>query len=207
MSFRGQSRLRVVLALSAVAAILLLSVPFILVASVPGRVFSQEIADASQICASLFSVLALIGVAGSLLYQARQSRLAAHQLTRTNQRELFVLAMQDPTLLPCFAPPGRPMSEQRFKQIGFANLILAGIYSSYALGEFSEAGLRHELVSHFRSEIARQHWEIRGDYWAEEAEHSGKRTGQSFVRIANQAYREAVSEGPSVAPSQYFTPE
>ncbi|MFE7033127.1 DUF6082 family protein [Streptomyces sp. NPDC057621] len=187
------------------SAILLIGIPvFLKVITAEGASWRQ-LSDASQVYSSLASALALIGVAGSLLYQARQSGIAAHELLRANQRELFVFAVQNPDLLPCYAPPNPPISEQSFKQIGFVNLILSGLYSSYELGMLSDSGLKHALLSHFRGEIAQQHWEARGTYWTEAAENSGSRVEKRFVKIANEAYRESIAEGPPVAPSQYYS--
>ncbi|GGM24004.1 hypothetical protein GCM10010129_80510 [Streptomyces fumigatiscleroticus] len=167
----------------AAVVLLLLGTPFIIKAFASKDISWEELADASQIYASIFSAVALAGVAGSLMHQARQSGIAAHMLARANQRELWVLAMQDPSLAQCFAPPGVPQSEERFKQIGFANLILAGVSSSYLLGFYSDESLVSELRVHFRGEIARQHWELRGAHWTAMVEQSGERPHRSSFAL------------------------
>ncbi|MFI8236547.1 DUF6082 family protein [Streptomyces sp. NPDC085866] len=172
--------------------------------SAPKGTTWQDLSDASQIYTSAFAALALVGVATSLIHQARQSKVAAHELARANQRELFTLTLEDPTLAACYGPESVQLTELRFKQIGFTNLILAGMYSAYVLDVYSDSDLALELDHHFFGEIARHHWELRGPHWIAEAEHSQDRAHRKFVRIVHNAYEKAVQSGPPASPSQYF---
>ncbi|WP_353963667.1 DUF6082 family protein [Streptomyces phaeochromogenes] len=206
MHLRGRSKTWIIVGSATAATLLLVAVPIAVKSAAPNGTTWQDLSDASQIYTSAFTALALIGVAASLIHQARQSKVATHELIRANQRELFTLTLQDSTLAPCYGPQSEQLTELRFKQIGFTNLILAGMYSAYALDVYSDSDLAIELTYHFRGEIARQHWEFRGPHWMAEAEHSEEKAERKFTHIVNQAYQDAISTGPPVPPSQYFLP-
>ncbi|MFI5476037.1 DUF6082 family protein [Streptomyces cacaoi] len=154
---RSRTRNWIIIGSTILTALLLIAAPAIVKGLTPKGTTWQDLSNASQIYTSTFAALALVGVAASLIHQARQNKMAAHELARSNQRELFTLALADPNLAACYGPESEPLTELRFKQIGFTNLIVAGIYSAYALDVYSDASLALELDHHFRGEIARHH--------------------------------------------------
>lgn len=201
---RGRTKHWIIIGATTLATLLLIGVPILIKESAPKGTTWQDLSDASQIYTSTFAGLALIGVAASLIHQAKQSRVAAHELARANQRELFTLTLEDPTLAACYGPEAEQLTELRFKQIGFTNLLLAAMYSAYMLDLYSDADLALELEHHFCGEVARHHWRLRGSHWTAEAENSEERGHRNFVRIVHDAYGKAVQSGPPVSPAHYF---
>jgi hypothetical protein len=51
---------------------------------------------------------ALAGVAASLAYQSRQTRIATEETTWTAHRELLLLSLAKPEFLTCWEPPSVP---------------------------------------------------------------------------------------------------
>ncbi|MFE1437111.1 DUF6082 family protein [Streptomyces sp. NPDC058739] len=154
----------------------------------------------------LFSAAALAGVAASLWYQARQTRIAQEAARRDAHRELIILALGDPSLLACWEPPAIPMTVARRKQILFTNLIVTNWESDFRLGSLGPAALRGMLDGHFQGEIARAHWAAGGAGWRASAEHSADTKRHQFVRIADERYTRAVANSPAVPAADYFDP-
>ncbi|MEV5802883.1 DUF6082 family protein [Streptomyces collinus] len=186
---------------------LILATPFILSVLAPDGLDWGRLSSVSQTYGALsvlFSAAALAGVAASLWYQARQTQIAQEAARRDAHRELIILALNDPALLPCWEPPSTPMTATRRKQILFTNLIVTNWESDFRLGNLGETALRDMLDGHFRGEIAREHWVSGGPGWLLSAELSDDPKRRSFAEIANERYTIAIAGGPPVASSHYF---
>ncbi|MFJ9351714.1 DUF6082 family protein [Streptomyces sp. NPDC101237] len=152
----------------------------------------------------LFSAAALAGVAASLWYQPRQTQIVQEAARRDAHRELTILALGDPSLLPCWEPPHMPTTATRRKQVMFTNLIVANWETDFSLGNLGEAALRDMLDGHFRGEIAREHWAASAPGWRLSAELSDTPTRLRFVEIVDERYARAVDAGPPVAAVRHF---
>ncbi|MFD4605687.1 DUF6082 family protein [Streptomyces sp. NPDC058464] len=186
---------------------LILGTPFILNGMAPDGLDWGRLSNVSQTYGALsvlFSAAALAGVAASLWYQARQTQMAQEAARRDAHRELIILALGDPSLLPCWEPPHRPMAATRRKQILFTNLIVTNWETDFRLGNLGEAALRDMFDGHFRGEIARDHWEHGGPGWRVSAELSTDPIRRRFVEVADECHARAVAGGPPVAADRYF---
>ncbi|MGW2426450.1 DUF6082 family protein [Streptomyces sp. NPDC001709] len=211
LSLRGRSSQNtraLVIASSVLSTLaLILATPFVLNVLAPEDLDWGRLSNVSQTYGALsvfFSAAALAGVAASLWYQARQTQIAQEAARRDAHRELIILALGDPSLLPCWEPPGTPMTETRRKQIMFTNLIVTNWESDYRLGNLGEAALRDMFDGHFRGEIAREHWVTGGPGWLVSAELSDDPMRRKFVEIADERYALAIAGGPAVATPDYF---
>ncbi|MCZ4124762.1 DUF6082 family protein [Streptomyces sp. H39-S7] len=139
--------------------------------------------------------------------QARQTRTAQEEASRTAHRELVFRSLSDPVLQACWEPPTRPMTAAEWRQIAFTNLIVARWDNSFRLGRMTEDRLRGMLDGHFRGERARAHWEQAGDGWVRHAHAGNNRRARRFADIAAEQFRAAVAAGPAVAADAYFTPD
>jgi len=203
------SRTLVVASSALFALVLILGTPFILNVLAPDDLDWARLSNVSQTYGALsvlFSAAALAGVTASLWYQARQTQIAHEAARRDAHRELIILALGDPSLLPCWEPPQTPTTATRRKQILFTNLIVSNWESDFRLGNLGEAALRDMFNGHFQGEIAREHWVNGGPGWRVSAELSADPKRRQFVEIGDERYARAVADGPPVAPGQYFEP-
>ncbi|WP_320779261.1 DUF6082 family protein [Streptomyces sp. CRN 30] len=186
---------------------LILATPFILDVLAPSDLDWARLSSVSQTYGALsvlFSAAALAGVAASLWYQARQTRIAQEAARRDAHRELIMLALGDASLLECWEPPQTPMTAARRKQILFTNLIVSNWESDFRLGNLGAAALRDMFDGHFEGEIAREHWVAGGPGWRASAEVSADPTRRRFVEIADERYTRSVAAGSPVAAAAYF---
>ncbi|MGW7410201.1 DUF6082 family protein [Streptomyces sp. NPDC054833] len=186
---------------------LILGTPFILNVIAPDGLDWGRLSNVSQAYGALsvlFSAAALAGVAASLWYQSQQTQVAQEAARRDAHRELIVLALDDPSLLPCWEPPFAPMTATRRKQILFTNLIIINWESDFRLGNLGEAPLRDMLDGNFRGEIAREHWASGGPGWRVSAELGADPMRRQFVEIAGEGYARAIADGLPVAVDEYF---
>ncbi|WP_425473542.1 DUF6082 family protein [Streptomyces tailanensis] len=188
----------------------LLGTPFFLRAVAPERTDWSELSDVSQTYGSvsiLVSTLALAGVVVSLIYQARQTRVAQEEAARVGHRDLVLFSLHDPVLLECWEPPRDGTTRDEWKRIAFTNLIITRWANSFKLGRTTEGQLRGVLGEHFRGQPARDHWEGARAGWIRHVEAGTSRRARRFACIADECYQAAVEAGPAVAASQYFEPQ
>ena len=188
---------------------LILATPFILNTLAPNDLDWTQLSNVSQTYGALsvlFSAAALAGVAVSLWYQDRQTRIVQEAARRDAHRELIILALGDASLLECWEPPNAAMTVVRRKQIFFTNLIVSNWESDFRLGNLSEAALRDMFDGHFAGEVAREHWAAGGSGWLVSAELSADPMKRQFYEIAEERYERAVASGPPVAAADYFEP-
>ena len=146
---------------------------------------------------ALLSSLALGGVVVSLLYQARDSQNSREQTTRSFQRELIKIEMDDPSLMTAGGAPwglNIPYESSAIREHLYVQMwvFLAG---NYALGELSDGSARY-LASHelFSSEAGRRYWAEVGKLQL--AHSTGRR--KRFFRILDIEYEGLISSGVPV---------
>ncbi|MEV0840940.1 DUF6082 family protein [Actinocatenispora sera] len=142
--------------------------------------------------AAIVSGVALLGVAGSLVLQRRQSRIEREYAFREYHREMLRMSMDDPALAACWGP-------QRDTGLAvdvhfYVTLMIGYWHAGWLVGAFNEQRLRLSLRTFFAGDIGRRSWR----------EHDSQRMiGRSrrsrrFFRMVEQEYRTAVAAGPPV---------
>ncbi|WP_158812185.1 DUF6082 family protein [Streptomyces fulvoviolaceus] len=176
----------------------LLAAPFILI---------SDTIQAFSAASVLMSGMALTGVAGSLFYQAQQTKVVRDERDRATHREMIYLAMEDRDLAACWEPPDVPMTFERYRQVIYTNLIMGRWHAAYLLGDVDASTLRYILDQHFRGEIGRLHWRNARNHWPHMTVGGRKAKAAEFAAIVEEGYQTAMEAGPAVAADGYFDPD
>ncbi|MEU9479583.1 DUF6082 family protein [Streptomyces sp. NPDC048191] len=195
----------------AVAAVLslgaMLATPFALAALAPRHMNWERLSAISQTYGALsvfISPAALVGVALSLAYQARQTGIENEEAHLSAHRELILLTLSEPAYQTCWGPPNTPMTREQWKQILVSNLIVSMWSSAYKRGFADEREIRAILDDYFRGEDGRRYWHSSGPAWHRYFADSRNRRQRRFLTLAEDAYRTAVAAGPPVPTREYF---
>ena len=140
--------------------------------------------------------LALVAIAFSLAYQARQTRIAQLQSARSMQVELFALAYEYPELRAGWSAGG-DVPFDRWKVRSYMNLVFQYLSMDHQMGTLSDAGLRRNMSNRFSTQLGRDYWATARSAWEISATNRRKRR---FYRIADEAYAAALLEPPSGPP-------
>jgi hypothetical protein len=148
---------------------------------------------------ALLSSIALGGVVVSLLYQARDSRTAAEQTTRTLQFQLIKMELEDPSLMTISGAPwdlNIPSDSAHIREHLYVQMWVMFWSGNYKNREISEPVARH-FARHelFRSRAGRNYWETVGQL---QISHSKGRLNK-FFRFLDDEYKKAVTSGAPVA--------
>lgn len=105
-------------------------------------------------------MLAVIGVAVTLVMQEREARAARLHAIRDNHNHLIEMAMRDPELNKVWGPGGLadPFTEQR--QSMYANMIISQWQMSYETRSLAEPHLRFLAREFFAGTIGRDFWTL-----------------------------------------------
>lgn len=155
----------------------------------------QRLADVAGTYAAVSAVLALLallGVAVSLVLQARELRSARIQAQRAGHSELMRLALEDPLYLQVLGPSRFPDDAQRRQNL-FANLLVSHWQMSYELGEMTDVRLRVVAAPFFQGEAGRRFWRLARDA---RLRTSGGRRSRRFHEILDEEYRSAARDDP-----------
>ncbi|MEU0189857.1 DUF6082 family protein [Streptomyces afghaniensis] len=166
----------------------------------------SDISQAYGFLSVVFSGAALIGVAASITFQARQTSISNEEERRAALRELILTSINNPELLVCWQPSRSALPLTLARQLYFTHLIVIQWYSDYMLKRANDEATRVQLALHFKGERAREHWVDRAAGWREYAEASGDARQIRFVDLMDEAYENAVAAGPPIAASSYFAP-
>ena len=110
-----------------------------------------------SIITTLISSTALVGVAISLIIQARQLRASQLQTARSLHAELIKIAMGNPTVGTAVETDIDPSDAPK---AGYLNLYLMFLQTSYSLKAISNSAVRIQAQRIFRSEYACTWWAI-----------------------------------------------
>lgn len=144
--------------------------------------------------AALLSVLALAGVAASLVLQARESKANREHASRLIHTDLLKMAMDDPAYLECWGPYSSATDPLARRQAMYVNLILSYWESRYELGQLTEAHLREAASHMFGASPGREFW---ADARALRTDTSESRRARRFHHILDEEYLRALAPGPS----------
>lgn len=143
---------------------------------------------------AIIAVLALVGVAVTLYYQAREARRVADEGRRQAMGELLRMAMADPDLDECWGPVEHDADPKARKQLIYTNMIVTQWGTAFRAGSTPPDRLRRNATEMFQGAIGR-------DYWAKARRSRlsapGSRSEQRFNRILDEAYRDAVAIAPA----------
>lgn len=149
------------LAAGAAFGLLLLS-PVLLVGLIHLRPFSGvpvkawtiagSLGEAYGAASALLSGIALLGIVGSLLYQARQNRTQQQQFVRSLQFDLFRMSIEDPSLRHSYGGFNMSLSPQEWRLLSFAYMRQIYLRMGFDHGDFSELDVRMGIRTLFESE-------------------------------------------------------
>lgn len=149
----------------------------------------SEIGQTYGAAAALIAVLALVGIAVSLVLQAREAKIAREYASRAVHSELIRMAMEDPLYRECWGPYwAAEEDEDERRQDMYVNLIVSYWQSRFELGMFSEAHLRYGASRMFSAAPGRRFWE--GGRAARFAVSQSRRL-RRFHEILDEEYQKA----------------
>lgn len=149
---------------------------------------------------ALLTAMALAGVVASLLFQARDIRIAREQAERTFHNELIRMTMDDPLYMAAVGYPWDmpiPPDQDRIREYLFIHLWVSYWESFYLIGAMQEYTLRrvceHEL---FRGRAGREYWEQakNGRFLYAKGRHLRR-----FNEILDESYHRAIASYPIAA--------
>jgi hypothetical protein len=158
---------------------------------------------------ALLTGLALIGVVGSMVFQARAIQVSRGQAIREQHTHLIEMALGDPIYQRAWGGLYDAYgSTDRYRQHGYINLIVSFWQKGYALGGVRENAIRDEFSGLFRGEAGRDFWSDTRDMRLHSSE---SRQDRRFCQIAEEEYQKAITAGPPVieaeGPSSELVPE
>ncbi|MFI1168228.1 DUF6082 family protein [Streptomyces sp. NPDC020801] len=168
---------------------LVAAAPFILRAVAPN--YGEKwavLSDIGQTYASIsaiLSALAVIGVAYSLVLQAKQARLEQFQTMRTFQRDLLLMAMEDESLRSCWGPM-HGLQGNAWRQHTYSRLIMAYLWMGAETGGIPFVSIRANAREILQSETGREYWQRTRDRWNLDA-HSVRE--RQFVKIFDEEFQ------------------
>ncbi|MET7485521.1 DUF6082 family protein [Streptomyces sp. NPDC005538] len=192
-----------------VLGLLTILTPLALGWGAPENVDWGRLSEISQTYAAVsipLSGAALLGVAWSLVLQARQLRIDNEDRSRSAHRELLLRSVEDEDLLVCWEPPLYPMTREQYRRVAFINAIYNGWRIEYFSGLISDDVLQSAALRTMRGEVGRTHWKTTRPIWAAEAASMGRKY-RNFVSVMDLALELAEAEGPPLTPGDYFLPD
>lgn len=158
-----------------------------------------DVGQAYGAISALISSLALIGVAVSLLYQARAGHTAREQSIRTLQQELIRMEMDDPSLMTAVgAPWGLPIPSEsaKIREHLYIHMWASFWAGNYAVGELTTAAVRGVVRAELLNSTAGR------AYWAAVRENVLSTTVgkyRHFARIVDEEYKKVLAGNVQVA--------
>ncbi|MEU1782047.1 DUF6082 family protein [Streptomyces abikoensis] len=174
---------------------LVAAAPFILDAAAPN--YGEKWSNLSNIgqtyasVSAILSALAVVGVAYSLILQAKQARLEQFQAMRTFQRDLLLMAMEDASLRPCWGPM-HGLQGDAWRQHTYSRLIMAYLWMGAETGGIPMTSIRANAQEIFKSDVGRHYWERTRARWELDACSARERR---FVKIFKEEFERSAADG------------
>lgn len=190
---RTVHRLLLVAAALLTAAAFLIGTPFLLLAV--GHVRHNDWAEFSNEgqayggIAAVFGMLALLGVAASLVLQSRDAAASREMAQRTIHADLLSRALSDPALLACWGPSVHG-DDQQDRQHIYTNLIVSFWRSMFEIGKITDDQLRVSSAQMFAGAPGRRYWLIAGPH---QETHYVSDRDRRFVEILDQEHAKATA--------------
>lgn len=107
---------------------------------------------------ALLAVLALIGVAMSLVFQARESRAMREHAIRDANTEMLKMAMEDPDYAECWGGNLTAGDPREQRQSMYVNMILTQWEMGYETGTVGETHIRAVAARLFEGRVPWEFW-------------------------------------------------
>jgi hypothetical protein len=137
--------------------------------------------------AAVFGMLALLGVAVSLVLQSRDAAANRELAQRTIQADLLSRALNDRELLACWGPSLHG-DDQQDRQHIYTNLIVSFWRSMFEIGKITDDQLRVLSARMFAGAPGRRYWTIAGPH---QESHYVTDRDRKFVQILDQEHVKA----------------
>ncbi|MFD0435566.1 DUF6082 family protein [Streptomyces chartreusis] len=196
-------------ALTAALVAAILASPFLLRVVAPGGMDWEELNAISGTYTSvsvLLTAAALLGALATLAYQARQTRVAHEEATRSHHRELIFRALDEPELRVCWGPHPHAVTSQRWRQFLYCNMIVSFWHSEYILRRSTDETVKFLTKRFFEGEIGREYWSTWGAGWREAMQAEGVRS-RKFTDLVDGSFRAAEAVGPPLPVTAFFLPD
>lgn len=145
---------------------------------------------------AVLSVLAMIGVAMTLVLQARESRAIRLQAIRESHSKLMEMAMESPDLNEVWGPSGLSDPFVLQRQNMYANMILSQWQMSYETRMLTDEHLRLLVTEFLSGTIGREFWVLARE---DRLSTSDTRRLRRFHAIVEEEYRR-VRDSPAIPP-------
>lgn len=143
---------------------------------------------------AILTAIALIGVAGSMIFQIRAIEVSKSESMRGQHLHLVEMSLKDPVYMRAWGQePKEYGGLDRYRQLLYVNLILSFWEDNYRLRSLSEGILRGDLAILFRGEAGREFWTL-GRY--ARLRTSRNRQHSRFSRIVEEEYQKAIASAP-----------
>ncbi|MFE7777941.1 DUF6082 family protein [Streptomyces sp. NPDC057445] len=152
----------------------------------------SDIGQTYAAVAAILSALAVAGVGVSLLIQSRQARVEQWQAVRGFQKELLVMAMDNPIYREAWGEMGGLEGEEWQRQT-YTRLVLHYLWAGADTGAVPWKSLPRIAANTFRVESNRRVWARMRQGWLVEARSSRERR---FVEIFDREYQAALARNP-----------
>jgi hypothetical protein len=144
---------------------------------------------------ALLSALALVGIAVTLVLQARDTKVSREQGQRILHVDLLKMAMENPLYRRCWGPIGYAEDAETELQHIYVNLIFSEWQTSFEIKTMDERLLRAVARSLFRGEVGRRFWRNARET---RIATSSTRRERRFHQILDEEYRIAEAQGPPI---------
>ncbi|WP_432924258.1 DUF6082 family protein [Microbispora sp. CA-135349] len=152
-----------------------------------------EVGQTYDAAAALLTALALLGVVGSLIMQAREMHIARMEGHRANHMELLRMAIDDPVYQRAWATSLPEFTQDHIRQHLYINLVMSFWSINFDLGTIFDSELQYQASALFQGEAGRRYWEVARLIRQREARGRQRR----FVQIVDDEYRKAIDAGPA----------
>jgi Family of unknown function (DUF6082) len=139
--------------------------------------------------AAVLGMLALVGVAASLVLQSREAAVGRELAQRTIHADLLSKALDDPGLRACWGP-SRHGGDDQDRQHIYTNLIVSFWRSMFEIDKITEDQLRALSARMFANAPGRRYWSVAGPY---QVSHYVAKQDRKFAAILDQEYTKASS--------------
>lgn len=144
---------------------------------------------------ALLTALALIGIAGSLIFQVRAIRVSRDFSSREHHAHLIEMALSDEVYQRAWGVNQDIFAPDEFRQKAYLNLIFSYWEQEYLHGALDDRSARYAIDGIFDGEAARLWWrQVRGNRMV-----IGPRRLQRFCGMVNEAFEIADASGPPQA--------
>ncbi|GAA0212465.1 hypothetical protein GCM10009527_005560 [Actinomadura nitritigenes] len=148
---------------------------------------------------ALLSVLALIGIVATLIFQAHDTKIAREEARRIAIAELLKMAMDDPALDEAWGPVPEGDDRKARRQLMYINMIVSEWQMSYETKALPEVRLRAISREMFSGRPGRAYWE---EARRVRLNTSADKRARRFHEILDEEYDRAPVPPPEPRPSR-----